>query len=102
MGVQMYARRGVQLPLIQFLGRWGSAAVERYVGEALADRAAWAPLAAAADFNAAVLLGNGGSGAGALDTGAIAAWVRECVLREIIEANGGRKAGRRASAGGQR
>ena len=34
-GAQLYARRGLFLYLIQFLGRWGGRTVERYVAEAL-------------------------------------------------------------------
>ena len=49
----MYARRGVPLAVIQHIGRWGSATIERYVGEALAARASWAPLMAAGAFDAA-------------------------------------------------
>ena len=51
-GAQMYARRGVPLAVIQHIGRWGSATIERYVGEALAARASWAPLMAAGAFDA--------------------------------------------------
>jgi hypothetical protein len=43
-GAQHYARSGVLLYIIQFLGRWGSAAVERYVGNAFIDVAAAASL----------------------------------------------------------
>jgi hypothetical protein len=43
-GAQYYARSGVMLFIIQFLGRWGSAAVERYVGNAFIDVAAAASL----------------------------------------------------------
>jgi hypothetical protein len=39
-GAQHYARQGVMLFIIQFLGRWGSAAVEKYVGNAFVDVAA--------------------------------------------------------------
>jgi len=45
-GAQFYARRGVELPIIQFLGRWGSDTVKRYVGEALGDQASHAAQAA--------------------------------------------------------
>jgi len=41
-GAQFYARRGVELPIIQFLGRWGSDTVKRYVGEALGAQASHA------------------------------------------------------------
>ena len=51
-GAQMYARRGVPLAVIQHIGRWGSASIERYVGEALATRSSWAPLMAAGAFDA--------------------------------------------------
>lgn len=43
-GAQFYARNGVVLFVIQFLGRWGSAVVERYVGNAYIDVAAKASL----------------------------------------------------------
>ena len=46
MGAQHYARRGVPLDFIKFIGRWGSAAVELYVAEALCERAEWAPAVA--------------------------------------------------------
>jgi hypothetical protein len=41
-GAQCYARRGVPIAIIQFLGRWGGATVMRYVDEALHDQAAHA------------------------------------------------------------
>ena len=47
-GAQYYARRGVVVAVIQFLGRWGSDTVLRYIGEAMHDRAAHAASAAAA------------------------------------------------------
>jgi hypothetical protein len=34
-GAQYYARRGVAVVIIQFIGRWGSATVYRYIDEAL-------------------------------------------------------------------
>ena len=34
-GAQYYARRGVAVNIIQFVGRWGSATVYRYIDEAL-------------------------------------------------------------------
>ena len=43
-GVQFYARKGVLLFIIQFLGRCGSAAVEQYVGNAFIDVAAKASI----------------------------------------------------------
>lgn len=45
-GAQYYARKGVALFIIQFLGRWGSAAVEKYVGNAFLAVAAKASLGA--------------------------------------------------------
>ena len=93
MGAQLYARRGVPLPLVQFLGRWGSAAIEKYVGEALAGRASWAPLAAAADFDAADLVGSCAGGAAAPGLGQLASWIKDVVLKEIDAQ------GRRAAAG---
>ena len=46
-GAHMYARRDVQLFLIQFLGRWGGDTVTRYVGEALRGQLARAATASA-------------------------------------------------------
>ena len=34
---------------VQVLGRWGSATIEKYVADAVAEKASWAPLAAAQD-----------------------------------------------------
>ena len=64
MGAQFYARRGLQLSVIQYIGRWGSAAVERYVADALAGRAAWAPLAAASELDLSDVVAHGGAKAG--------------------------------------
>ena len=47
-GAQFYARLGVVVAIVQFLGRWGSDTVLRYVGEALHDRASFAACTAAA------------------------------------------------------
>ena len=44
-GAQMYGRRDVMLYLIQFLGRWGSDTVAKYVGEALRGQLARAATA---------------------------------------------------------
>ena len=66
-GAQHYARHGVPLALIQFLGRWGGPTVERYVGEALIERASWASVASVAptiesgfEFGAGVVVADGG------------------------------------------
>ena len=45
-GAQYYARKGAALFIIQFLGRWGSAVVEKYVGNAFLAVAARASLGA--------------------------------------------------------
>lgn len=104
MGAQLYARRGVPLPIVQFLGRWGSAAIERYVEEALASRAAWAPLAAAADFDAADLVGIGTSGSSAPGLGPMAGWIRDIVKTEFDKttARAGRTGTGRRRLGGRR
>ena len=47
MGAQYYARCGIPLASIQFLGRWGGATVEKYVADALSGRASWASVRAA-------------------------------------------------------
>ena len=47
-GAQYYARRGVPVPVIQFLGRWGSETIFRYIGEALDATARSAARVAAA------------------------------------------------------
>ena len=78
MGAQFYARHGVGLALVQHIGRWGSSAVERYVGEALATRAAWAPVAAARGIDAAAMLGASGA-QNVLDINALQTLVREIV-----------------------
>ena len=44
MGAQFYERRGVSLSFVEVLGRWGSATIERYVADALAEKASLAPL----------------------------------------------------------
>ena len=46
-GAQFYARRGVPLSFVQVLGRWRSTSIERNVADASAEKASWAPLAAA-------------------------------------------------------
>ena len=46
-GAQMFARAGVDLYLIQLLGRWGSRAIERYVQEAPLANTKWAARAVA-------------------------------------------------------
>ncbi len=38
-GAQYYTRLGVELAVVQFLGRWGTDAVLQYVAEALAEKA---------------------------------------------------------------
>ena len=81
MGAQFYARHGVSVALIQHIGRWGSNAVERYVGEALAARASWAPVAAARGLDANTLLGGRGS-ARCLDLDVLSNVVREIVRSE--------------------
>ena len=48
MGAQCYARRGVPMAHIEFLGRWGGPTVRKYVGDALAERASEASRVAAA------------------------------------------------------
>ena len=46
-GAQMFARAGLDLYLIQLLGRWGSRAIERYVQDAPLANTAWAAQAVA-------------------------------------------------------
>ena len=46
-GAQMFARAGLDLYLIQLLGRWGSRAIERYVQDAPLANTAWAARAVA-------------------------------------------------------
>ena len=46
-GAQMFARAGLDLYLIQLLGRWGSRAIERYVQEAPLANTKWAATAVA-------------------------------------------------------
>ncbi len=46
-GAQMFARAGLDLYLIQLLGRWGSRAIERYVQDAPLANTAWAASAVA-------------------------------------------------------
>ena len=100
MGAQFYARRGIQLPVIQFIGRWGSATVERYVAEALAGRAEWAPILAAAELDLSEVVGNGLHTMGP-SIGAIAGVVSKLVASEvkkikITESTATRKARRKA------
>ena len=88
-GAQFYARRGVPLPVIQYIGRWGSATVERYVAEALAGRAEWAPLLAAAELDLTDVVGDGirSSGPG---IGAIASVVTKLITEEFKKQQGNR------------
>ena len=83
MGAQFYARRGVGLAIIQHLGRWGSSAIERYVDEALAGRAAWAPLMAAGSWNLEAAIGTHGPPGAGPDLGALAGLVHELVRSEV-------------------
>ena len=82
MGAQYYARRGLALFTIQHLGRWGSAAVERYVAEALNARSAWAPLAAAEalDLSNVIAAANSSDAGPALPS--LAGLVRQIVREE--------------------
>ena len=83
MGAQFYAKRGIALPVIQHLGRWGSQAVERYVGEALAGRSAWAPLAAAGECDADRMLGARDPQGRAPGLNAIAGFLRNLVQQQV-------------------
>ena len=95
-GAQFYARRGVALPVIQFLGRWGSAAAERYVADAPAGRAAWAPLLAATEFDLTEMVG--GMDAGKVPgIDAIARVLGKLVRTEVAKAQ---HSGGGASSGG--
>ena len=87
MGAQFYARRGVPLPVIQFIGRWGSATVERYVAEALAGRAEWAPILAAAELDLTNVVGDGMHCAGP-SIGAIAGVVSKLFVAEVKKQHG--------------
>ena len=92
-GAQMYARRGVPLAVIQHIGRWGSATIERYVGEALAARASWAPLMAAVAFDAARMVSDcalPGPSSPSLGTlaGAVARLVQQELRQRPIPAHG--------------
>ena len=79
------------MPVIQYLGRWGSAAVERYVAEALARRAAWAPLPAATDFDIAEVVGNERAD-GTPGLGAIAGVVAKLFKGEVAKTQQKRRA----------
>lgn len=108
MGAQFYARRGLALPVIQHLGRWGSAAVERYVAEALEARAAWAPLAASENLDLSAVVGGDNQKTNTPGLGAISGMIREVVKVEVskakakdikkAEAEGKSKEGSRLSA----
>ena len=87
MGAQFYARRGVPLPVIQYIGRWGSATIERYVAEALAGRAEWAPLLAAAELDLTDVVGDGVRSTGP-GIGAIAGVVTKLVAAEFKKQQG--------------
>ena len=44
MGAQYYSRKGVAVPIIQFLVRWGGPTVLKYIGETLRERASFASI----------------------------------------------------------
>ena len=84
MGAQFYARRGVFLSFVQVLGRWRSATIERYVADALAEKAWWAPLAAAQDWDTSDILGAMGTQGGAgTSVHALSGWIKQCVRTEL-------------------
>ena len=86
-GAQFYARRGVQLAVIQHLGRWGSQTIERYVGEALSGRSSWAPLAAAGDLDAGrMVAGCGLPGPAHTSLASLTGLVASLVARDVDRA----------------
>ena len=98
MGAQFYARRGVPLAIIQHIGRWGSAAVQRYVEHALEGRASWAPLVASGGLDVGQVVGAcGGSGQATFDLQLIEGLVRHCVEQKVAL---DRRAKRRRAAAG--
>ena len=83
-GAQWYARRGVPLTIIQHIGRWGSQAVERYVGEALAGNSSWAALHAAGCVDAERMIGGCGlSGPAPLSLKSFTGLVAQLVATEV-------------------
>ncbi|CAK0859757.1 unnamed protein product [Prorocentrum cordatum] len=77
MGAQYYARRGVPMAHIEFLGRWGGPTVRKYVGDALGERVSEASRVAAA----------GGPG-GRSDPGPSLSDLKS-LLREVVAECGG-------------
>ena len=74
-------RRGVSLPL---LCRWGSAIIERYVVDALVEKASWAPSAAAQDWDTSDMLGAMGTqGRAGTPVHALSGWIKQCVRTEL-------------------
>ena len=88
MGAQFYARRGIPLPTVQFIGRWGSAAVERYVAEALNARASWAPFIAAEQLDLSRCVGSVPGWQSAPSLGTMAGLVRSVVKNELAKSVG--------------
>ena len=88
MGAQFYARRGVAVSVISFLGRWGSATVERYVADALNERAAWAPIAAAGEMDLSDVIAQASGRELGPKLGEIAGLVKEVVRSEVSAALG--------------
>ena len=70
------------MPVIQHIGRWGSATVERYVAEALAGKAEWAPLLAATELDLTEIVGGDGHSSGP-GLGAIASVIGKLVKAEV-------------------
>ena len=97
MGAQFYARRGVPLAIIQHIGRWGSAAVGRYVEHALEGRAAWAPLVATGGLDVGQVVGAyGGGGQATLDLRMLDGLVRHCVRQAVSQPSSAKR--RRAAS----
>ena len=86
MGAQFYARRGIGLQVIQYLGRWGSAAVEKYVAEAVAGKASWAPLIAATELDVEAVVGGHSSGVELPSFGTLAGMISKLVKAEVSKA----------------
>ena len=69
---------------LQVPGRWGSATIQRYVADALAEKASLAPLAAEQDWDTSDILGAMGTQGGAgTSVHALSGWIKQCVRTEL-------------------
>jgi hypothetical protein len=92
-GAQYYAKRGIGIGLIQFIGRWGGETIYRYIGEALdtvamnaAKLAASGSLGVSCSPDVASRLSTAKAIMKELDTGAENAAAADAIVKRAVEA----------------